>query len=71
MPRKELNLAIFEGRADRPLWQPRLEEWIRYARERNIVPSRFWEMTDLEICDALRWELHAPAVTIMPATKGD
>ena len=53
MTRKELNLAIFEGRADRPLWQPRLEEWIRYKRERNIMPTRFREMDELEIYDSL------------------
>lgn len=54
MTRKELNLAIFQGTADRPLWQPRLEEWIHYNRVRNTMPARFRDRDDLEIYDDLR-----------------
>jgi hypothetical protein len=54
MTRRELNLAIFEGKADRPLWQPRLEEWIAYNRVRGTLPAPYASMEDLEIYDYLR-----------------
>jgi len=53
MTRRELNLAIFEGTADRVLWQPRLETWIGHHASRNTLPARFAGMSHLEIYDAL------------------
>ncbi len=53
MTRKELNLAIFEGTADRVLWQPRLETWIGHHMQRGTLPKRFQGMTALEIYDEL------------------
>ena len=54
MTRKELNIAIFEGTADRVLWQPRLETWIGHHMDRGTLPERFSGMSDLEIYDSLR-----------------
>lgn len=54
MTRRELNLAIFEGTAQGVLWQPRLEEWMRYHMERGTLPGRFRDMERFEIYDALR-----------------
>ncbi len=54
MTRRELNLAIFEGTADRPLWQPRLEEWINYNRRRKTIPARWRDCDYLQIYDDLR-----------------
>jgi len=51
--RKELNLAIFEGAADKVLWQPRLETWIGHHVSRGTMPERFRGMSSLEIYDAL------------------
>ena len=53
MTRKELNLAIFEGTADRVLWQPRLETWIGHHMGYGTLPYRFRSMSNLEIYDAL------------------
>ena len=53
MTRKELNLAIFEGAADKVLWQPRLETWIGHHVSRGTMPERFRGMSSLEIYDAL------------------
>jgi len=52
--RRELNLAIFEGKTNAVLWQPRLETWLDHHQERNILPARFKGMSNLEIYDALR-----------------
>ena len=52
--RKELNLAIFEGTAERVLWQPRLETWIHHHRDYGTLPERFRGKSDFEIYDALR-----------------
>ena len=54
MTRQELNLAIFEGTADRPLWQPRLEEWVGYNSGRGTLPERFRDRDLLEVYDDLR-----------------
>jgi hypothetical protein len=54
MTRKELNLAIFEGKADTVLWQPRLETWLSHHRREGTFPDRFRGMSDLEIYDVLR-----------------
>ena len=54
MTRKELNLAIFEGRADGVLWQPRLETWIGHHMTCGTLPERFRDMNSIEIYDALR-----------------
>lgn len=54
MTRKELNLAIFEGTAEKVLWQPRLETWIGHHVSRGTMPERFRGMSSLEIYDALR-----------------
>ena len=53
MTRRELNLAIFEGTADRVLWQPRLETWIGHHMTYGTMPERFKGMTNLEIYDEL------------------
>ncbi|MFC1715944.1 hypothetical protein ACFL6S_19900 [Candidatus Poribacteria bacterium] len=53
MTRKELNLAIFEGTADRVLWQPRLETWLGHHRANGTFPERYQGMSDFEIYDAL------------------
>jgi len=52
--RKELNLAIFEGTAEKVLWQPRLETWIGHHLSQGTMPERFRGMSSLEIYDALR-----------------
>jgi len=61
--RKELNLAIFEGTADRVLWQPRLETWIRHHKQYGTLPDRFRGMGNFEIYDTLgcsvRYGAHA------------
>ncbi len=54
MTRRELNLAIFEGKADAVLWQPRLEQWIGVNRANGTLPQRFRDLDDLGIYDALR-----------------
>ena len=54
MTRRELNLAIFEGTADRVLWQPRLETWIGHHMTYGTMPERFQGMSALEIYDELR-----------------
>lgn len=63
MTRKQLNLEIFEGKADRVLWQPRLETWIYYHRAKGTLPERFSNLTHLEIYDSLgcsiRYGAHA------------
>ncbi|MCM8816593.1 MAG: hypothetical protein NC913_03670 [Candidatus Omnitrophica bacterium] len=63
MTRKELNLAIFEGKARNVLWQPRLETWILYHRAKGTLPQRFSGLTNLEIYDKLgcsiRYGAHA------------
>jgi len=53
MTRRELNIAIFEGKAEGVLWQPRLEEWIGYHRKHKTLPERFQDMDDLVIYDNL------------------
>lgn len=53
MTRKELNLAIFEGTADRVLWQPRLETWIGHHRAKGTFPERYQGMSNFEIYDAV------------------
>ena len=53
MTRRELNLAIFEGTTDKVLWQPRLEMWYDYHRERGM-PDRFKGMGRFEFYDELR-----------------
>lgn len=52
--RKELNLAIFEGRADKVLWQPRLETWISHHQAEGTMPDRFRHLDYFGIYDALR-----------------
>ncbi|MCX7705397.1 MAG: hypothetical protein N2115_03970 [bacterium] len=63
MTRKELNLAIFEGKANSVLWQPRLETWILYHRAKGSLPEKFSGLTNLEIYDKLgcsiRYGAHA------------
>ncbi len=53
MTRRELNIKIFEGKADKVLWQPRLETWISYHRLNNSLPDRFKDLSDFEIYDEL------------------
>jgi len=54
MTRRELNLAIFEGKATRVLWQPRLNTWISHRMEQGTMPERFRGMGVLDIYDELR-----------------
>lgn len=54
MTRKELNLAIFEGTADRVLWQPRLETWIGHHQAKGTMPARYKDLDYFGIYDALR-----------------
>lgn len=54
MTRKQLNLEIFEGKADGVLWQPRLETWIAFHRTNGTLPERFSDLSHLEIYDELR-----------------
>jgi len=61
MTRKELNLAIFEGTADKVLWQPRLETWIGHHTDRGTLPERFRGMNNLEIYDTLRCSIRYAA----------
>ena len=53
MTRKELNLAIFEGKAKSVLWQPFLETWIGHHLDYGTMPKRFRDLDPLEIYDAL------------------
>ncbi len=53
MTRKELNLAIFEGKADKVLWQPRLETWIGHHRHYGTLPERYRDLDYFGIYDAL------------------
>ena len=61
MTRKDLNIAIFEGTADKVLWQPRLETWIRHHVERDTLPDRFRGMSNLDIYDSLRCSIRYAA----------
>ena len=63
MTRRELNLAIFEGTAERVLWQPRLETWIRHHTQRGTLPARFRGMSAFEIYDALRCSIRYAAAS--------
>jgi hypothetical protein len=54
MTRKELNLAIFEGKAKSVLWQPRLETWIQHHRQAGTLPERYRDKDYFGIYDALR-----------------
>lgn len=53
MTRRELNLAIFEGWAERVLWQPRLETWYWYHRQAGTLPERFRDVDYLDFYDRL------------------
>ena len=53
MTRRELNIRIFEGNADKVLWQPRLETWIWHHRSKGTLPEAFKDKTDFEIYDEL------------------
>jgi hypothetical protein len=53
MTRRKLNIEIFEGKADKVLWQPRLETWIYYNRLNNSLPDRFKDLSDFQIYDEL------------------
>jgi len=61
MTRKELNLAIFEGTAEKVLWQPRLETWIGHHMTYGTFPERFQGMTNLDIYDELRCSIRYAA----------
>ena len=61
--RRELNLAIFEGTADKVLWQPRLETWIGHHSYHETLPERYKGMTNLEIYDALGCSIRYAAAT--------
>jgi len=61
MTRRELNSAIFEGTADKVLWQPRLETWIGHHVQYGTLPERFQGMSNLEIYDTLRCSIRYAA----------
>lgn len=63
MTRKELNLAIFERKTDKVLWQPRLEEWIFRNKMNNALPAPYKDMEHLEIYDHLRCSVRYAAST--------
>ena len=54
MTRRELNLAIFERRAEGVLWQPRLETWIHDRITHDTLPDRFRGLDAIGIYDELR-----------------
>lgn len=54
MTRKELNLAIFEGKTDKVLWQPRLETWYWHHKAHGSLPDRFKDLEYFAFYDALR-----------------
>ena len=54
MTRKELNLAIFEGTADKVLWQPRLETWYWHHRTCGTLPARYQDLDYLPFYDSLK-----------------
>ena len=54
MTRRELNLAIFEGTAERVLWQPRLETWIQHHTQAGTLPERYRDKDYWGIYDVLR-----------------
>ncbi|MCM8802672.1 MAG: hypothetical protein NC827_05115 [Candidatus Omnitrophica bacterium] len=53
MTRRQLNIRIFEGKADKVLWQPRLETWIYYNRKNNSLPDSFKDLSNFQIYDQL------------------
>ncbi|MFN4227248.1 MAG: uroporphyrinogen decarboxylase family protein [Candidatus Ratteibacteria bacterium] len=53
MTRRELNIKIFEGKANKVLWQPRLETWIYYHRKNNSLPDSFKDLSNFQIYDQL------------------
>lgn len=53
MTRRELNIKIFEGKANKVLWQPRLETWINYHRKNNSLPDSFKDLSNFQIYDQL------------------
>lgn len=53
MTRRELNLAIFEGKTNKVLWQPRLETWINHHMENKTMPDRFKNLDYFGIYDEL------------------
>ena len=61
MTRRELNLAIFEGTADRVLWQPRLEMWVNHHMKHDILPDRFKNKDSIGIYDELRCSIRYAA----------
>lgn len=54
MTRKELNLAIFQRKAQGVLWQPRLETWITHHRAQGTLPERYRELDYYGIYDSLQ-----------------
>ena len=61
MTRKELNLAIFEGTADKVLWQPRLETWIGHHHAAGTLPDPYKGMDYFQIYDALHCSIRYAA----------
>jgi hypothetical protein len=54
LTRRELNLAIFEGTANKVLWQPRLETWIDHHMAEGTMPEPYRGLDYFGIYDALR-----------------
>jgi len=61
MTRRELNLAIFERKANAVLWQPRLETWIDHHLQHGTMPPRFRGLDNLSIYDALHCSIRYEA----------
>ncbi len=52
--KRELNLRIFSGQpVPRVFWQPRIEPWYAWHREVGRLPTRFADMSLLELYDEL------------------
>ncbi len=53
MTKKEINLAIFEHKTDKVLWQPRLEEWYFKNKQQGTLPGKYRDAEHLELYDML------------------
>ncbi|RKY63161.1 MAG: hypothetical protein DRP99_04600, partial [Candidatus Latescibacterota bacterium] len=54
MTKKEMNLKVFEGEeAPEVFFQPRIEWWYWYNRERGTLPGRYRDMELLDLFDDL------------------
>jgi len=61
LTRRELNLAIFEKKTDKVLWQPRLETWISHHRAEGTLPERYRDLDYWGIYDSLHCSIRYAA----------